>query len=176
VSTTPPGQAASAAAVAVRACCLILQDRQVALIRRQRPGGDQHSVPGGLVRADEQVTAALARELSEELHLDVSALPRPPALRWVQDQVTTRPGSTALFRRLHLIHVLHLPPRARRAMAATEQDTEDHARITWTPVGQAARLHLYPAVSAAIGTLADASDQPVSVLLPPITDQNFRWR
>jgi 8-oxo-dGTP diphosphatase len=95
----------------------------------------------------------------------------------VQDQITTRPGSTAPFRRLHLIHVLSdLPSRARRAMAATEQHAEDYARITWTPIGQAAGLHLYPVVGAAIETLAGTRGQPAPVLLPPITDQSFRWR
>lgn len=177
MNTTAPAEAAPATALTVRACCLILHDGQVALIHRQRPGGDQYSVPGGVVHADEEVTAALARELAEELGLDLTALPRQPELRWVQDQLTTRPGSTGPFRRLHLIHVLpDLPSRARHAMAATEQDAEDHATITWTPVGQAAGLHLYPAVGAAIETLAGTRTQPPPVLLPPITDQSFRWR
>ena len=114
MNTTAPAEAAPATALTVRACCLILHDGQVALIHRQRPGGDQYSVPGGVVHADEEVTAALARELEEELGLDVTALPRPPELRWVQDQITTRPGSTAPFRRLHLIRVLpDLPSHAR---------------------------------------------------------------
>ncbi len=176
MTTTLPGQSPPVTSLTVRACCIILQDGQLALIHRQRPGGDQYSLPGGLVHADEEVTAALGRELNEELGLDVSALPYPPELRWVQDQITTRPGSTAMFRRLHLIHVLHLPPHARHAMAATEQDAEDYARIIWTPAGQAARLHLYPAAGAAIETLVGTCGQPVPVLLPPITDKSFRWR
>jgi hypothetical protein len=61
-------------------------------------------------------------------------------------------------------------------MAATEQDAEDCARITWTPIGQAASLHLYPAAGAAIEALSGTWDQPGPVLLPPITDQSFRWR
>ncbi len=177
MNATAPAEAAPATALTVRACCLILHDGQVALIHRQRPAGDQYSVPGGVVHADEEVTVALARELEEELGLDVTALPRPPELRWVQDQLTTRPGSTGPFRRLHLIHVLpDLPSRARHAMAATEQDAEDYAKITWTPVGRAAGLHLYPAVGAAIETLAGTRAQGAPVLLPPITDQSFRWR
>jgi 8-oxo-dGTP pyrophosphatase MutT (NUDIX family) len=175
--TAEPTALGPATTLAVRACCLILHDGRVALIHRQRPGGDQYSVPGGIVRADEQVTAALARELGEELGLDVTALPHQPELRWVQDQITSRPGCTGLFRRLHLIHVLtDLPARARRAMSATEQDAADHAWIAWPPLDQAARLHLYPAVGAAIQTLAGPRGQPAPVLLPPITDQSFRWR
>jgi 8-oxo-dGTP pyrophosphatase MutT (NUDIX family) len=177
VKATRLSEPAPAAALTVRACCVILQDSQVALIHRQRPDGDQYSVPGGLVHAHEEVTAALARELDEELGLDVSALPSQPQLRWVQDQITTRPGSSAPFRRLHLIHVLRdLPPRARHAMAATEQDAEDCARIIWTGIDQAARLHLYPAIGEAIGTLPGTSTETAPVLLPPITDLTFHWR
>lgn len=175
--TTLPAGATPATSLTVRACCAILHDGQVALIHRKRPDGDQYSLPGGIVHADEEVPAALARELSEELCLDLSALPRRPELRWVQDQITTRPGSSDPFRRLHLIHVLpDLPPAARHAMAATEQDAEDDTRITWTELGQAARLHLYPAVGDAIATLASTNSHPGPVLLPPITDHTFRWR
>lgn len=174
--STAPAEAAPVTALTVRACCLILHDGQVALIHRQRPDGDQYSVPGGVVHADEDVAAALARELDEELGLNVTALPRPPELRWVQDQMTTRPGTTTLFRRLHLIHVLDLPPRARQAIAETELDAEDYARIIWTPLGRAAGLHLYPAVGAAVSGLARPCVEAGPVLLPAITDENYRWR
>jgi 8-oxo-dGTP pyrophosphatase MutT (NUDIX family) len=177
VSAAAPAQAAPATALTVRACCVILHDGQMALIQRRRPDGDQYSVPGGIVHADEEVPAALARELSEELCLDLSVLPCQPELRWVQDQITTRPGKTDPFRRLHLIHVLpDLPASARHAMAATEQNAEDEARIIWAEIGQAARLHLYPAAGDAIATLAGTGSQPGPVLLPPITDRTFRWR
>lgn len=177
MNSAQPGETSAAPTLTVRACCVILQDSQVALIHRRRPDGDQYSVPGGLVHAHEEVTAALARELNEELGLDVTALPRQPELRWVQDQITTRPGSSVPFRRLHLIHVLPgLPPRARNAMATTELDAEDNARVVWVRVGQAAHLHLYPAVGTAIETLLGTSVKPVPVLLPLMTDQGFRWR
>ncbi len=169
--------ASPVSALIVRACCVILHDRQVALIHRQRPGGDQYSLPGGLVHADEQVPAALARELKEELGLDVTALPRRPELRWVQDQLTTRPGSTVPFRRLHLIHVLpDLPSRARHAMPATEQDAEDYARILWEPIDQAARLHLYPAAGTAIQSLASICVQPAPTHHGPELPLALTWR
>ncbi|WP_367132921.1 MULTISPECIES: NUDIX domain-containing protein [Streptomyces] len=168
----------TAPAIAIRTCAAILHDRHVCLIHRERPDGDQYSLPGGLVHADEEVPTALARELREELGLDLAELTSTPELRWVQDQITTRPGSATPFRRLHLIHVLHLPPDARHAVADTEQDAEDHARIVWTKVDHAADLHLYPAVGETIGTLTSASGRatPAPVLLPPITDRTYRWR
>ncbi|MGQ4486409.1 hypothetical protein ACN6LM_003218 [Streptomyces sp. SAS_281] len=53
------------------------------------------------------------------------ALPDRPRLRWAQDQITTRPGRTGTFRRLHLIHLL-----ASRSHSAptwfTEAGVPDH--------------------------------------------------
>ncbi|MFQ6196967.1 NUDIX hydrolase [Streptomyces sp. NPDC000405] len=174
--STNPCTAEPTTAITVRSCAVILHDQHVCLILRQRPDGDQHSLPGGLVHADEEVPAALARELKEELDLDVRALPVEPQLRWVQDQITTRPGSATQFRRLHLIHVLHLPPHARHGIAATEQDAEDHTRIVWAELHQAPKLHLYPAVGNAIATLTSTTHATTSVLLSPITDRIYRWR
>ncbi|MGW1194412.1 NUDIX domain-containing protein [Streptomyces sp. NPDC002536] len=164
--------------IPIRTCAVILHDNHICLIHRERPDGDQYSLPGGLVHADEEVPAALVRELKEELGLDLAELTSRPVLRWVQDQITTRPGNSAPFRRLHLIHVLHLPSDARRNVADEEQDAEDHAPIVWADLDRAARLHLYPAVGEVIGTLTEAGGQAglVPVLLPPITDRTYRWR
>jgi len=177
VKSAQDGDASPVTILTVRACCVILHDGQVALIHRQRPGGDQYSLPGGIVHADEEVPAALARELNEELGLDVTALPRRPELR----RVTSSPPAPAAPRRsagptsstcCPTSHCWH----ARSAMAGTELDAEDHARIVWTRTGQASRLQLYPAVGGAIEILASTHVQPVLLLLPPITDQSFRWR
>lgn len=170
--------APASAALTVRACCLIVHDGEVALIHRLRPDGDQYSVPGGVVHADEDVAAALARELDEELGLDIAALPRQPELRWVQDQMTTRPGTTALFRRLHLVHVLRdLPSWARQAIAETELDAEDRTRVIWEPLDHASDLHLYPAVGPALADFSRSQGkEAASVVLPPITDENYTWR
>ncbi len=162
---TPPG-------IPVRVCALILNRDEVCLIRRRRPDGDQHSLPGGTVNADEHVADALARELHEELDLDAPSLPRAPQLRWVQDQHTTRPGRPGMFRRLHLIHQLHLPDDARRSLASTEQDAEDQASVVWVDLDRASGLHLYPAVGAALHRVRGAG----AVTLPPITDETYIWR
>ncbi|WP_331738904.1 NUDIX hydrolase [Streptomyces sp. NBC_01276] len=100
----------TAPAVPVRTSAVILDGDQLCLIHRRRPAGDQYSVPGGLVQDLEPIPAALARELREELDLDLDEVPQAPELRWVQDQITNRPGTTTPLRRLHLVHLVRLPP------------------------------------------------------------------
>ncbi|MYW11367.1 NUDIX domain-containing protein [Streptomyces sp. SID2563] len=115
--------------------------------------------------------AGLARELREELGLDVAALPEPPRLLRVQDQSTTRPGRPGTFRRLHLIHLLAVPREVRAAFPAVELDAEDGTRVVWVPLAEAAGLHLYPAAGP---VLLDAAGP--DVLLPPLTDLTYAWR
>ncbi|GAA1994301.1 NUDIX hydrolase [Kitasatospora viridis] len=161
-------------AVPIRTCVAIVNRGEVCLIHRRRTNGDQFSFPGGLLNPDEEVLAALLRELKEELDLDVTALADPPALRWVQDQVNTRPGTDTLFRRLHLIHVLDAPDSIREHVAATEQDAEDTTRVVWIPLAEAADLHLYPAAGPALAALASGATVPVQ--LPPMHDRTYSWR
>ncbi|MGW7103769.1 NUDIX hydrolase [Streptomyces sp. NPDC054838] len=94
-------------AVPVRTSAVILDGRQMCLIHRRRSAGDQYSVPGGLVNDMEEIPAALARELHEELDLDLNEVPEAPQLRWVGFVAAFRerllPGSrnTELFQSGH---------------------------------------------------------------------------
>ncbi len=160
--------------IPVRVCAIILNYDEVCLIRRRRPDGDQHSLPGGIVNENEPIADALGRELREELNLDVAAQPQPPVLRWVQDHHTTRPGRPGTFRRLHLIHLLHLPDDTRRTLAATEQDAEDEASVIWVNIAKASELHLYPAAGEAVRAVRRSGAGPV--MLPPISDETYAWR
>ncbi|MFI5534478.1 NUDIX domain-containing protein [Kitasatospora sp. NPDC051853] len=174
-STAPALGAAGVPAVAVRVSALILQGRELCLIRRHKPGcGEQFSVPGGPVHAGETTTQALARELLEELALDVAHLPEPPRLRHVQDQLTTRPGRDGLFHRLHLLHVVRVPLTVRQSIAAAELDADDVAEVVWVDVLRAAGLHLYPAVGPALAVLNNPAAD--AVLLEPMTDDSYGWR
>lgn len=153
-------------AIAIRTCAAIIESDEICLIRRARPDGDQYSLPGGLLHPEEEVPVALARELKEELDLDVTALPDRPRLRWAQDEITTRPGRTGTFRRLHLIHLLAIPRYVRAVLPATEQDAEDITSVVWVPLAQAAERHLCPAVGNALSQLTEPADAPSNVLLP----------
>ncbi|WP_280682153.1 NUDIX domain-containing protein [Kitasatospora sp. MAA19] len=46
---------------------VLVHDRRLCLIRRRRPAGVQHSLPGGLVEDGEDPIDALRPELPEEL-------------------------------------------------------------------------------------------------------------
>ncbi|MFE3629456.1 NUDIX hydrolase [Streptomyces goshikiensis] len=168
----------STPAVPVRTCVAIVNQGEICLIHRHRADGDQYSLPGGLLDPEEQIPAALARELKEELDLDTTALPCDPDLRWVLDQATRRPGSHELFRRLHLVHVLHAPDHVRNLIAAAEQDAKDTTRVLWIPLAEAADLHLYPAVGPALAGLAGLANDTstMTVQLPPMLDHTYTWR
>ncbi|MEU2232568.1 NUDIX hydrolase [Streptomyces vietnamensis] len=159
----------------VRVCAVIVNAGEICLIHRRRAEGvDQYTLPGGLRHVGEGATAALARELKEELGLDAAWLFAPPVLRWVQDQITIRPGSMEPFQRLHLIHTVDVPDGIRSLIATTEQDADDTTRIVWASLARAAVLHLYPAVGAALATPADTWGGPVE--LPSMVDGTYVWR
>ncbi|GAA2120312.1 hypothetical protein GCM10009759_69070 [Kitasatospora saccharophila] len=137
----------AAGGVPVRVCAVLVDPGgRVCVIRRHRPGGAQHSLPGGLAASGERPVDALRRELAEELGLDLAAAGAEDVeefglvLRFEQHQATIRPGRDGLFRRRHLIYAARLP----RPLAAVTTQASPEA------------------------------DGPV--LLAPMTDATFRWR
>jgi 8-oxo-dGTP pyrophosphatase MutT (NUDIX family) len=54
-----------------RAAAILIEDRQVAMIERRRQGKLFYVFPGGHVKTGESLPAAVAREVKEELGLDV---------------------------------------------------------------------------------------------------------
>ncbi|MGW2542536.1 NUDIX domain-containing protein [Kitasatospora sp. NPDC001574] len=160
----------------VRVCAVLFHDGCLALIRRDRPDGVQHTLPGGLVENGEDPLAALRRELLEELGLDLDVLPVPPVLRFAQEQETERPGEAGLFRRRHLVFIAHLPDPIHRTVAVAELDDPGRAAVEWIPLADAADLHLYPVVGP---VLHRAAAEPVAtgpVVLAPMTSASYRWR
>ncbi|MFE2352385.1 NUDIX domain-containing protein [Kitasatospora cineracea] len=168
--------------VPVRVCALLVApDGRVCVIRRHRPGGLQHSLPGGLLADGEQPTDALRRELREELGLDLAAAGAEDVdlvLRFEQYQESRRPVRAGLFRRRHLVHVVHLPRPLADDVALVELDAEDATEVLWLAPADLAGAHLYPDVGE---HLVDAVTQAPPggagpVLLPAMTDASYQWR
>ncbi|MGW4805828.1 NUDIX hydrolase [Kitasatospora sp. NPDC004272] len=166
--------------VPVRVCALLVDPGgRVCVIRRHRLGGVQHSLPGGLLAGGEQPADALRREIREELGLDLAAADVDPVPRFEQYQATTRPADGRLFRRRHLVHVVHLPEALAEDVALVELDAEDTTEVLWLGQPDLLGAHLYPDVgehlAVAVTTQAPpAADAPV--LLPAMTDATFCWR
>ncbi|MFJ3791453.1 NUDIX domain-containing protein [Kitasatospora sp. NPDC090091] len=172
-----PGHQPVTAQARTRMCAVLLHDGCLALIRRDRPDGVQHSLPGGLIEPGEDPHAALRRELFEELGLNADDLPEPPVLRFVQEQETERPGESVSFRRRHLVYVAHLPDHLAAAVAAVEQDDPDRAPVVWLQVADAAALHLYPDAAAVLDQAVrpDTAAAGGPLLLPAVTGASYQW-
>lgn len=158
--------------VKIRTAAVILNRGEVALIKRVRDNGTQYTLPGGNVEPAEPLLAALRRELDEELGLLLGER-ATPELIGVQDQMVSRPGSTPP-RKLHLIFRVVVDDDQRVALAGVEHDDLSDGDVIWTPLADAAGLHLFPAVGPLLATL-DPVQPALSALLPPLTDDTFQW-
>ncbi|MER6401902.1 NUDIX hydrolase [Kitasatospora sp. NPDC001603] len=153
-------------------------DGRVCVIRRHRPGGVQHSLPGGLPAVGEQPVDALRREIREELGLDLAAADIDPLPRFEQHQATTRPEDSRLFLRRHLVHVVHLSEAFAEDVALVELDAEDTTEVLWLAPADLG-THLYPDVGEHLVDAVTAQAPPAAaapVLLEAMTDATFRWR
>ncbi|MFD7630581.1 NUDIX domain-containing protein [Streptomyces sp. NPDC059851] len=167
------------ARIKVRTGALVFCGDEVALIRRDRPSSALYTVPGGNVEDGEDFTAALHRELAEELALD-AGLAEGGDLMWVVDQRVTRPGPTPPPRKLHLLHRFHISPAVRAGLAGYEADerpdgTHDIGVVEWIDYRDTASLPLFPPVGRALAALPDPRAAVPDAALPPVTDRNHTW-
>jgi ADP-ribose pyrophosphatase YjhB (NUDIX family) len=70
--------------IELRVAAALVRGGQILLVRHEKAGRSYWVLPGGHVKWGETLSAALVRELSEELHLDA----KPGALLLVHDFVT----------------------------------------------------------------------------------------
>ncbi|MGW4690221.1 NUDIX hydrolase [Streptomyces sp. NPDC004244] len=167
------------ARIKVRTGALVFCGDELALIRRDRPASALYTLPGGNVEDGEDLTAALHRELAEELALDVR-LAEGGDLMWVVDQRVTRPGPTPPPRKLHLLHRFHITPEVRAALAVQEADelpdgTHDIGVVEWLDYREAASLPLFPPVGPALAALPHPRAAVSDAALPPVTDHDHTW-
>lgn len=164
--------------IKLRTAAVVRCEQHIALIRRTKGGTEQYTLPGGNVEAGEELHAALRRELAEELGLE---LPHEPRLLAVQDQMVTRPGATPPPRKLHLVFLIDITTEVRDQLATIEHDDldgDEGGDIVWMPLDQASAVHLYPAIGDTLEQLTAGqavTEGVAAVLLPGLTDRNYRW-
>ncbi|RJL21036.1 NUDIX domain-containing protein [Bailinhaonella thermotolerans] len=166
--------------IKIRVGAVVFCGDDVALIRRDRPTGSHYTPPGGNVRAGEPLPDALAREMSEELHLDLAEA-SAPELAWICDQMVSRPGPTPPPRKIHMIFRCHITPQVRQGLATVEYDAQPDGSaepgvIEWVDYRKADRLPLFPLVGQALAALAHPRAPIDAVLLPAATDATYTWR
>ncbi len=178
-STPEATTSAPFSTIGIRTGALVFCGDDVALIRRDRADSTHYVPPGGNVEHGEDLAAALARELAEELDLDIDQA-EGGDLMWVVDQRVTRPGPTPPPRKLHLIYRLHITREVRATLAEVELDelpdgSHEVGVIEWIDYRTAAGLPIFPPVGPALAALSDPRAAVTDAALEAVTDDNYTW-
>lgn len=131
----------------VRPAGVVVQDRQVLVMRYQYGGRDRFNLPGGNLDEGEELTACLMREFAEELDLEIEV----GSLLFCAETV-------ALER-----HVLHLifHVAAISGVPCLNPAQTRAVQVQWLPIDQVADAPLYPAVASALAAwLCDGCVEP----------------
>ncbi|ALO13614.1 Putative NTP pyrophosphohydrolase [Streptomyces venezuelae] len=161
--------------IKIRVAAALFNGEEIALIHRIKDGQDQYTLPGGNVEPGEPIHQALARELDEELGLDLTDAGSVPHLTWIQDAMVARPGSTPP-RKLHLVFRVHIDNSTRARLRTVEHDdTAGAGYLTWSHYKDTADKALFPPVPLVELVTPTAPLDAALALLPTLDDTNFRW-
>ncbi|MFF0428507.1 NUDIX hydrolase [Streptomyces sp. NPDC004520] len=161
--------------IKIRVAALIDNGDEVALIKRSKNGTEQYTVPGGNVDPGEPIPAALARELKEELNLDIEQADAAPRFTWLIDAMVSRPGDTPP-RKLHLVFRLTISDHVRATLNPTEHDdTAGAGELVWLRRQETHDITLFPPVPLADLATPATDLEAAAALLPALDDSNYRW-
>ncbi|MEU6622058.1 NUDIX hydrolase [Streptomyces litmocidini] len=161
--------------IKVRVAALVFNGGEVALIKRLKNGMEQYTLPGGNAEPGEPVPAALARELNEELGLDVALADAGPRFTWLLDAMVSRPGSPPP-RKLHVVFRLSVSDQVRASLERVEHDdTVGPGQLVWIPWREVKDKHIFPPVPVADLPSPDADVDASAALLPTLDDSIYRW-
>ncbi|MFI2367890.1 NUDIX hydrolase [Streptomyces sp. NPDC018833] len=161
--------------IKIRVAAALFNDDEIALIHRTKNGQDQYTLPGGNVEPGEPIHQALARELDEELGLDLTEASSVPQLTWIQDAMVTRPGSTPP-RKLHFVFRVHIAgPTRTRLRTVEHDDTAGAGHLAWSHYKDTAGKALFPPVPLAELATPTAPLDAARALLPALDDTNYNW-
>ena len=113
-------------------------------LRNNPPAKDQWFMPGGRIRKNETMQAALARVAQGELGLDLATLPHPPVHmgafeHFYPDNFASAPGVSTHY--VVMGNLVHLPAITELAAADAQ-----HSTLRWWPLAEAAQsphVHRY---------------------------------
>lgn len=125
----------------VRVSGLIIENDAVLLIRHDYDRGQLWHVPGGNLKEQETLTAALEREFLEELGLVVQA----GALWLVCDSI--------LPNQVQVLHCVFVTNRLEGEPALRKTETSG-VECAWVPVPDISSMNLYPSITPYVQQLA----------------------
>jgi 8-oxo-dGTP pyrophosphatase MutT (NUDIX family) len=161
--------------IKIRVAAALFNGDEIALIHRIKNGQDQYTLPGGNVEPGERIHQALARELDEELGLDLSESSCVPQLTWIRDAMVARPGSTPP-RKLHLVFRFHIVDVTRARLRTVEHDdTAGAGHLIWIHYKDTADKALFPPVPLAELATPTVPLDAARAFLPTLDDTNYHW-
>lgn len=161
--------------VKIRVALILIFNSEICLIRRKKANAVSYTVPGGNVDRGESLGAALRREISEELNIDIDLLKNEPRLIAVQDQMVNRPGATVAPRKLHLIFCADIDHKTKNKIALVENDDLDNGDIIWANSRELESSHIYPEITPLLKASPGTFHSFCLALLHPLTDETYRW-